>query len=192
MLRNGDGQLVDESRKRDLLVSKGWLQAVALVVLFGFFVMGLLAYRTYSGEAPIPARVTGSDHKVLFTREDILNGQQIFLKNGLMEYGSVFGHGAYLGPDYTADYLRRSASSVLAAFGSHNSDRAREATVQVFKTNRFDPATDTLLFTPEQAEAHRNLVGYYSTFFAEPSTRYGLRPGAISDPKQARDLTAFF
>jgi hypothetical protein len=62
MLRNGDDQLVfDESRKCDLLVSKGWLQAVALVVLFGFFVMGLLAYRTYSGEAPIPARVTGSE-----------------------------------------------------------------------------------------------------------------------------------
>ena len=33
----------------------------------------------------------------------------MFLNNGLMEYGSVLGHGAYLGPDYTADYLRRAA-----------------------------------------------------------------------------------
>src|SRR5579884_3021313 len=90
--------------RRELLVSRGWLQAVALVVLFGFFVMGLLAYRTYTGEAPIPGRVLAPDNTVLFTRQDILNGQQIFLKNGLMEYGSVFGHGAYLGPDYTADY----------------------------------------------------------------------------------------
>jgi nitric oxide reductase subunit B len=129
---------------------------------------------------------------VLFTREDILNGQQVFLKNGLMEYGSIFGHGAYLGPDYTADYLRRSATSVLGTFESQNSDRAREATAEVFKTNRFDPATDTLLFTAAQADAHRKLVGYYSTFFAEPTTRFGLRPHAISDPKQASDLTAFF
>lgn len=88
--------------KRGLLVSKGWLQAVAFVVLFGFFVMGLLAYRTYAGEAPIPAQTITSDRKVLFTRADILAGQQLFLKNGLMEYGSIFGHGAYLGPDYTA------------------------------------------------------------------------------------------
>src|SRR5436305_15152226 len=163
MLRNGDGQLVDESRKRDLLVSKGWLQAVALVVLFGFFVMGLLAYRTYSGEAPIPARVTGSDHRVLFTRQDILNGQQIFLKNGLMEYGSIFGHGAYLGPDYTADYLRRSASSVLNSYGGETSDRARGQTIQEFKVNRYDPATATLTFTAPQSAAYRELTEYYHT-----------------------------
>src|SRR3954470_6291482 len=104
MLLNRENEpMFEQSPKRDLLVSKGWLQAVALVVVFGFFVMGLLAYRTYSGEAPIPAQVVGPDRKVLFTRQDILNGQQIFLKNGLMEYGSIFGHGAYLGPDYTAD-----------------------------------------------------------------------------------------
>ena len=48
------------------------------------------------------------------TGEDISRGQQVFLHNGLMEYGSVFGHGAYLGPDYTADYLRRSSDLVRA------------------------------------------------------------------------------
>src|SRR5919204_1797500 len=47
----------ETTARRELLVSKGWLQAVALVVLFGFFVMGLLAYRTYAAEPPIPARV---------------------------------------------------------------------------------------------------------------------------------------
>jgi nitric oxide reductase subunit B len=72
--------------KRDLLVSKTWIQAVALVVVFGFFVMGLLAFRTYSGEAPIPARVVDQSGKVLFSHDDILAGQQIFLRNGLMEY----------------------------------------------------------------------------------------------------------
>jgi nitric oxide reductase subunit B len=96
---------VEELRKRDLLVSKTWIQAVALVVVFGFFVLGLLAYRTYAGEAPIPARVVDQQGNVLFTHDDILDGQQVFLRNGLMEYGSIFGHGAYLGPDYTADYL---------------------------------------------------------------------------------------
>jgi nitric oxide reductase subunit B len=78
--------------KTDLLVPRGWIQAVAVVVLFGFFVLGLLAYRTYSGEAPIPERVLGPNG-TLFTRQDILAGQQLFLR--------------YLGPDFTADYLRR-------------------------------------------------------------------------------------
>jgi nitric oxide reductase large subunit len=49
----------------------------------------------------------------LFTRGDVLAGQAVFLRNGLMEYGSIFGHGAYLGPDFTADYLHRAARSVI-------------------------------------------------------------------------------
>ena len=109
-----------ELPKRDLLVSKTWIQAVALVVVFGFFVLGLLAYRIYSGEAPIPARVVDQKGIALFTGDDVTGGQQIFLRNGLMEYGSIFGHGAYLGPDYTADYLRRSATSVYEVTAAKN------------------------------------------------------------------------
>jgi nitric oxide reductase subunit B len=90
---------------RGLLISKRWVQAVAIVMLFSFFVLGLLAYRTYTDQAPIPGKVVRPDGQVLFTRADIIAGQEIFLRNGLMEYGSIFGHGAYLGPDFTADYL---------------------------------------------------------------------------------------
>jgi nitric oxide reductase subunit B len=28
----------------------------------------------------------------------------VFLKHGLMEHGTLWGHGAYLGPDYTAEH----------------------------------------------------------------------------------------
>ena len=53
----------------------------------------------------------------LYTGSDISKGQQVFLHNGLMEYGSAFGHGAYLGPDFTADYLRRSSDLVKRSYG---------------------------------------------------------------------------
>src|SRR5437868_15274813 len=158
--------------KRELLVSKAWLQAVAVVVLFGFFVLGFLAYRTYTGEAPIPAQVLDASGGVLFTREDISGGQQVFLRNGLMEYGSVFGHGAYLGPDFTADYLRRAATSVLGFHGGKQSDRARQQTANEFKANRYNRSTDTLRFTAAQSAAYGQLVAYYQTFFSEPTTRY--------------------
>src|SRR5215469_8073068 len=95
--------------KHELLVSKGWIQAVALVGVCGSLLLGILAYRTYTDEPPIPAKVVGADGAALFTREDVLTGQEVFLKNGLMEYGLIFGHGAYLGPDFTADYLHRAA-----------------------------------------------------------------------------------
>ena len=34
-----------ESR-RGFLISRAWIQAVAIVIIFGFFVLGLLAYET--------------------------------------------------------------------------------------------------------------------------------------------------
>jgi nitric oxide reductase large subunit len=57
--------------KRGFLLAKGWIQAVILVFLFGFFVLGFLAYRTYTGEPPIPAKVADPDGRILFTRTDI-------------------------------------------------------------------------------------------------------------------------
>ena len=58
---------------------------------------------------PLPQRVVGPDGQTLFTEQEVTAGQQMFLRRGLQQYGSVMGHGGYLGPDYTAEYLRLSA-----------------------------------------------------------------------------------
>src|SRR5687767_12864751 len=163
-----------EPGRRALLVSKGWVQAVALVVLFGFFVLGLLAYRTYQAKPPIPQRVVAPGGEVLYTADDVHKGQQVFLHNGLMEYGSVFGHGAYLGPDFTADYLRRSSDLVQRAHGGPESDTAVRRTIEEFRTNRYDVRSGTLELTAAQADAHRRLIGHYTRFFSEPTTKHGL------------------
>jgi len=108
---------MEASQRRQFLISKGWIQVVILVVLCGFFVLGLLAYRTYMAHPHVPKRVVDPQGRALFTGADVKKGQQVFLHNGLMEYGSAFGHGAYLGPDFTADYLRRAADFVKRAYG---------------------------------------------------------------------------
>jgi nitric oxide reductase subunit B len=183
---------VDGISRRALLISKGWVQTVLLVVLFGFFVLGLLAYRTYQAKPPTPQRVVDPQGRVLYTADDIHKGQQVFLHNGLMEYGSVFGHGAYLGPDFTADYLRRSSDFVLRSYGGGRSDAATRRTIEDFRTNRYNAASGTLELTEPQAEAYRRLIGHYARFFSEPTTKHGLRKEAITDATELRQLTAFF
>jgi nitric oxide reductase subunit B len=178
--------------RRPLLVSKAWIQAVALVMLFGFAVMGLLAYRTYTAEPPIPDRVVSADGRVLYTGAEVSRGQQVFLHNGLMEYGSIFGHGAYLGPDFTDDYLHRAAESVTRQLGGGGSDTVAQRVIQDFRENRYDEATRTLTVTPEQAVAFDENVAYYGQFFGADDTSKGLRPKAITDPAEIRQLTAFF
>src|SRR3712207_8976328 len=73
--------------RRQLLVSSGWVQAAALTLLFGFFLLGLMGYKTYSGQPPIPEKVTGPAGNYVFTGEDVRAGQKVFLRNGLMQYG---------------------------------------------------------------------------------------------------------
>src|SRR5829696_1428173 len=192
IVRESEGASVEGSTRRQLLVSKGWVQAVALVVLFGCFVLGLLAYRTYQAKPPIPQRVLDPRGQVLYTAADVRKGQQVFLHNGLMEYGSVFGHGAYLGPDFTADYLRRASDFVTRSYGGGTSDTAARRTIEDFRTNRYDARTGILRLTGAQAEAHRRLAGHYARLFSDPTTRNGLRKKAITDPAQLRELTAFF
>lgn len=183
---------MNESSRRGMLISKGWIQAVVIVVLCGFLILGILAYRTYTDEPPIPSQVVDPGGQALFSGTDVIAGQEVFLRNGLMEYGSIFGHGAYLGPDFTADYLHRAALIAIDHYGGPSSEAAKQQTIADFKTNRYDSSTGVLKYSAAQAEAFEKLDAYYADFFGNPSAKFGLRPSAITDPQQIRQLTAFF
>ncbi len=175
-----------------MLIGKGWVQAVALVMIFGFFVMGILAYRTYTASMPQPALVATSSGDTVFTGEDITKGQQLFQARGLMQYGSILGHGAYLGPDFTADYLRRSTDIAIAEQTAAGTREPRTAVVEEFRTNRYDASTEVLTFTPTQVRAFEELKQHYALFFGEDSTKNGLVPRVITDPQEIHELTSFF
>lgn len=179
-------------RRSDMLVSKTWLQGVALVMVFGFFVMGLLALRTYTDAMPQPERVVDEKGAVVYTGEDITSGQQIFLRRGLQQYGSIVGHGGYLGPDFTADYLRRSSEFVLQELRAAKDPDPQRALVDMMRTNRYDEASGTLTLTEQQAAAFADAKIHYAAYLGDPSTKYGLIPEAITDPEDIHDLTAFF
>jgi nitric oxide reductase subunit B len=178
--------------KRELIVSRTWIQVAALVVLIGFFVLVLLAYRTYQSDPPIPDKVVDPNGRVIFTGNDIRAGQKVFLHHGLMEYGSIFGHGAYLGPDFTDDYLHRSSAIVQGELGGTGSDSAKQQTIDQFQTNRYDSNTKTLPFSAQQASAFGQLQQHYSDFLDSDTTRYGLLPNPVKGPTEIHQLTAFF
>ena len=90
-------------------ISPWWRQAVILVMILGFTLLTIVTVKTYNGAPPIPSQVVDARGGVVFTEADVNQGQEVFLKYGLMEHGTLWGHGAYLGPDYTAEYLHRLA-----------------------------------------------------------------------------------
>jgi nitric oxide reductase subunit B len=76
-------------------------------MIAGFSVLSFVTVLTYTNAPPIPDQITDGTGTVAFTGADIQKGQEVFLRYGLMEHGSLWGHGAYLGPDYSAEYLHR-------------------------------------------------------------------------------------
>ena len=178
--------------QRSLLVAKGWVQGAILVLLIGLFALGLLAYRTYAAQAPIPARVVTATGEVLFTAADVTAGQELFLRYGLMEYGSIFGHGAYLGPDFTAESLRRAALATKKYYHEHGDADAAGHTVEDYKTNRYDAATDILLFTPAQAVGFIETQAHYASYFAQPPQDTGLHLQSLLQPADIHALSSFF
>src|SRR5690606_33375190 len=120
--------------------------------------------------------------------------QHLFQKFGLMQFGTIFGHGAYLGPDFTAEALHRQGELMLAFYLAEGLSPA-EAADRVrrdLKENRYEPATGTLIFTPAQAHAFAGLVDYYRGWFGPVEQQQNLPRPVIDDPTEVRRLSAFF
>lgn len=168
---------------------------------------GVYIYKT---RAPIPAAVTDSHGKVVLTAEDIQAGQELFRKRNLMNYGSVLGHGAYFGPDYTAEALHDITVSMRNARANGNYDQLPlrdragiDAEVAAeFKVNRYNPATEKLEFTEAQVAGFEVVVNRYEKAIREGQPGRALPAGSLlpaaeggNDPVQvreaARQLAAF-
>src|SRR5215831_9062598 len=149
-------------------LSLWWRRGVIIILLFGFTVLIWLAARTYTDAPPIPRKVIDRSGATVFTRADIVSGQEVFLKYALMENGTIWGHGAYLGPDFSAAYLHAlssNATDLLArqrSNGRDPGDRDRNAVAadveQLLKTNRYNPETDTLAFTDAEVSSYQTQV----------------------------------
>jgi nitric oxide reductase subunit B len=178
------------AQRRPMVISPLWLQAVILTFLFGFAVLGYLAIRVYQDHAPVPGKVVSARGQTIVTSEDVLAGQQLFLTYGLMEYGSIYGHGAYLGPDFTADYLHRQALEMQEFYGGGAAARARVQSE--LQANRYDAKADTLVWTEGQVKAFEALLRHYEDeILNRKRSGAGMGPGAIPEPAEIRRITAF-
>jgi nitric oxide reductase subunit B len=187
----------------DPALSPWWLRTVLIVMVLGF--AGLFAITTlaYRNAPPIPAQVLDAHGASAFTGDDIRDGQAIFLKYGLMDNGSIWGHGAYMGPDYSAEALHRIGADTAAAIAQQHYQQplaaltpAQQAAVQAetaveLKTNRYDAASDTLQLTAAETAAYRQQIAFWTDYFLHPERNGGLKTGLITDPTELHQFTAF-
>jgi nitric oxide reductase subunit B len=195
--------MVDQNTPSGQL-SPWWRNSVIIVLVIGFAVLIWMAIRAHKDAPPIPEKVVGPSGETIFTREEILAGQEVFLKYGLMENGTIWGHGAYLGPDFSAEYLHALAIDARNHLAKQyyqrewpNLSPAERAAIggeiqQLLKQNRYNQQTHTLDFTPSEVMSYRSQIGKWTEYFSQPALNRGLLINQVKDPKELQQLTAFF
>ncbi len=187
-------------------LSSWWRKGALALIVVEFAVLvavALAPYRKGVGP-PVPAKVVDERGQTLFTAGDILAGQQVFLQHGLMDNGSIWGHGAYLGPDFSAAYLHDLAldTSEAAAqaffhksFAQINTSQALAIKGEVasfLAENHYDEAKSVLTFrVPEVVSLNRQLRTWQQYFAGSAASR-GLSPITIPDTQELRQLVTFF
>ncbi len=180
------------------------------VLLFTFLVLGFFGREVYRQAPPIPERVVTTDGTTLMTKDDILTGQQVWQSAGGQQLGSIWGHGAYQAPDWTAEQLHREATTLLDVraemegakdFASLPVDRQaalKAALVREMRTNSYDAATGTVTMSPERAEALRRVAAHFDALFGgAPELKalrqdYAMSESTVPDAGRRKSLTAFF
>ncbi|MGE5218626.1 MAG: nitric-oxide reductase large subunit [Chloroflexota bacterium] len=195
--------MADDARIPDDL-SPWWRHTVILTLVVGFTILIWLSAKTYQDAPPIPQRVVGTSGETVFTREDVLAGQSVFLKYGLMDNGTIWGHGAYLGPDFSAAYLhilavdaaesiaRRQFRRGMGELSSAEQSAVTAEAQQSLKQNRYDPQSQLLRYTEAETFSHARQIEKWTGYFSKPDGNGGLPAKYIRDEQELKQLTAFF
>jgi len=182
---------------------KLWL-ALGLVMLVSFAVLVSVGLKAVRSGPPIPSKVFSTDGTILFTGETIRDGQNVWQSTGGQEIGTVWGHGAYVAPDWSADYLHRQSVIVLNAWARQQGFADFEAMpaesraalqghlTELTRHNTYDPATDTIMLDRERAMAFDELAKYYADVYGKGRNEYAIPAGALTDPAKQREMAAFF
>ena len=179
-----------------------WI-ALAIVILGSFTVLGVVGRKMISQAPPIPD-VYAADGKLLFTGSTITDGQGVWQSIGGQEIGTVWGHGAYVAPDWSADWIHRESEILLdrwaqqdgaqnfAALGPDQQAVLKARLVREIRTNRYDASANRVTLDSDRVAAFRQLAAYYANVFAAGRKAYAIPQGALTDPARQQQMAAFF
>ena len=187
---------------------KHWFTLIGLCIVM-FALLGYLGVDIYRAAPPIPDHVVTAQGEKLFTEEDILDGQTAWQSVGGMQLGSIWGHGAYQAPDWTADWLHRELTAWLelgaqerhqqayADLGVGEQAALRAELQAEYRHNRVDD-TDTLTVSERRAQAMAQTATYYEQLFSdEPALRgsresFAMKENTLPSAERRAQITKFF
>ena len=188
---------------------KLWISLI-LVMVLSFLVLGYFGYDLYHKAPPIPGRVVTADGTVLFTGQDIMDGQNVWQSTGGQQNGTVWGHGSYVAPDWSADFLHRECEWLLDHWGQADFGKSyaqldleqqgalRARLKAEIRTNTHDPETGDIVVSAVRAQSIQAVRAHYEALYsddpalAELREAYALPDNVLRDDDRRERLSAFY
>ena len=184
-------------------MKKLWIAFIAVVVV-SFTILGWTGFKIYQEKPPIPDSVVTTDGSVIVPSGIISEGQNVWQAMGGMELGSIWGHGSYVAPDWTADWLHRECVFILNAYAKTDYNLAydnlngeqqaalRQRLKAMMNKNTYDPSSNKIVLDPIRLEAYKSNVAYYQKLFTEGKEEYAIPAGTLKDPARIEKMASFF
>jgi len=189
---------------------KLWI-GLSVLLLCSFAILLYMGSEIHRQAPPLPEKVLSVDGQVLYTRADIETGRQVWQSIGGQQLGSIWGHGAYVAPDWSADWLHREAEALLNLWAQRDyeteSYKELDAPTQaalavrvqeILRPNTFDVIDQSIRVNADRATAMQQVALHYISLFGDdPSTTelrqaYAMRNNTVADIQHRQALTAFF
>jgi len=180
-----------------------------IVCIVSFSILLSLGSDVYREAPPIPEKIITSNGNVLFTYENIDQGQLAWRSMGGHQLGSIWGHGSYVAPDWTADWIHREAQAWLNATSEeeHGIPFADLPTPQQaaleqklrndIRPNNYDPDSNTITISDRRAASIQTVMQHYVSLFGDdPETLqlridYAMKDNTLSTVERRENLAAF-
>jgi nitric oxide reductase subunit B len=155
-------------------------------------------------QAPPLPDVYTAEGQLLFTGSTITDGQGVWQSIGGQEVGTVWGHGAYVAPDWSADWIHRESEFLLdrwaqregaANFAALDQDKQaalKAHLVREMRTNTYDAGQNRVTIDGDRAAAYEQLSAYYAGVFANGRKEYAIPVSALTDTTKQKQLASFF
>ncbi len=189
---------------------KLWLGLAALLAV-SFAALLWVGSEIHRVMPPIPEKVVTESGQVVFTKDDIQTGRVVWQSIGGQQLGSIWGHGGYVAPDWTADWLHREAMAILDGWARSDYSapdyaslgKAEQAALEIrlqemMRANTFNEAAGTITIDDDRLLAINNVSAHYQSLFSnDPATKslreaYAMKDATVADADHRRMMTAFY
>jgi nitric oxide reductase subunit B len=179
---------------------KRYWVALMCVLVGTFTILGFFGSEVYRQKPPIFEELKTSDGKIIYTKEDILTGQTVWQSIGGQQIGSIWGHGAYQAPDWTADWLHRELVNYQTIYLQKYPDTdPMLIKSQMLKDYKGSKVVDgKVVISDMRAQAQAETEKYYMSLFSnspelhETRKAYAIQEEVLPSIERREKMMAFF